>query len=193
MLNELLNEYAMLKNLNIAKDFSKPKEIKLQECQVFLNKITPDNFNKLNNLNYRDVLVNKLYMFPETDINFIIRVPRIFDVKNKLIKMEKDSIFTLGKFIANENLWSSDETKNFFKNYLSINDEEYTKSSFLNLFFMLIDEIKADISGRAFVFLDKKYGEPLVKKFIKNYCNNEFRAFYKLGFNIIIESLDLQR
>lgn len=187
MLNELLNEYAMLKNLNIAKDFSKPKEIKLQECQVFLNKITPDNFNKLNNLNYKGVLVNKLYMLPETDINFIIKVPKILDVKNKLIKMEKDSIFTLGKFIANENLWSSDETKNFFKNYLSINDEEYTKSSFLNLFFMLIDEIKADISGRAFVFLDKKYGEPLVEKFIKNYCNNEFRAFYKLGFNIIIE------
>ena len=56
MLNELLSEYSIVKNLKIAKNFSEPQELKLKELKIVLDKITPSNFKEFNNLNYKSIL-----------------------------------------------------------------------------------------------------------------------------------------
>lgn len=188
MLNELLSEYSIVKNLKIAKDFSEPQDIKLKELKIVLDKITPSNFKEFNNLNYKSILLNRLYTIPETGVNFILKVPKILEVRKKMLEKEKDATLELGKFIPNENAQPSDDTINFFRNYFEkLYISTLNKNGTFYKFLLLIDEIKEKIAGRSFVFLDKKYGEPLVEKFIKDRCNNEFAAFYGLGFNILIE------
>ena len=188
MLNELLSEYSMVKNLKIAKDFSEPQELKLKELKIVLDKINPSNFKEFNNLNYKSILLNRLYTIPETGVNFILKVPKILEARKKILEKEKDSTLELGKFIANENAQPSEDTIDFFRNYFEkLYISTLDKNSVFHKFLLLIDEIKEEIAGSSFVFLDKKYGEPLVEKFIKDHGNNEFAAFYGLGFNILIE------
>lgn len=192
MLNELLSEYSIVKNLKIAKNFSEPQELKLKELKIVLDKITPSNFKEFNNLNYKNILLNRLYTIPETGVNFILKVPKILEVRKKMLEKEKDATLELGKFIPNENTQPNGDTVNFFRNYFEkLYISTLDKNGTFYKFLLLIDEIKEETAGRSFVFLDKRYGEPLVEKFIKDYCNNEFAAFYRLGFNILIENKDI--
>lgn len=188
MLNELLSEYSMVKNLKIAKNFSEPQELKLRELKIVLDKITPSNFKEFNNLNYKSILLNRLYTIPETGINFILKVPKILEAKKKMLEKEKDATLELGKFIPNENVQPSEDTINFFRNYFEkLYISTLDKNGTFYKFLLLIDEIKEEIAGRSFVFLDKRYGEPLAKKFISEHADNQFAVFYGLGFNILIE------
>ena len=86
MLNELLSEYSIVKNLKIAKNFSEPQQLKLKELKIVLDKITPSNFKEFNNLNYKNILLNRLYTIPETGVNFILKVPKILEVRKKMLE-----------------------------------------------------------------------------------------------------------
>jgi len=84
MIKLLLEQYAKTKLLKLPKEFSAPKEIKLEEIGIPLSKINKENFYGLCDLEYKDILKNQLYLFPETKINFIVAIDKMFNPIEKI-------------------------------------------------------------------------------------------------------------
>ena len=66
MIKLLLEQYAKTKLLKLPKEFSAPKEIKLEEIGIPLSKINKENFYELCDLEYKDISENQIYLIPET-------------------------------------------------------------------------------------------------------------------------------
>lgn len=186
MLANLMREYSKVKLLKIADEYSAPKDTKLEEFNIAFSKVNEENFDALCDIEYKNVLEDRLWLFPETNINFIVFLDKIFKPLDKIKNfIGEEAIYHLESFIANKAL--NYTTQNFFviekiveKLNLTIN-----RSLFEELALML-DYIKETRENRSFIFIDKKYGKDTLKEFLlDNKCS--FAPVYGLGFNIILE------
>lgn len=188
MLTKLLREYSKVKLINLPSQYDEPKKTKLKEFDIAFGKINADNFDELNDITYEDVLKNQFYLFPETKINFIIRLAPIFDVRKKIINFAgDDALLDFDNFIANPLLFDGVKEK-----YIKIfdgdiyfsNHKDKDKRISLSLMFDFMSESRMK---KPFVFVSKKYGKDLLEYCFKNLIKKDFIAVYNLGFNIVLE------
>ena len=186
MLAKLMREYSKTKLLNIAKEYSAAKETKLKEFEIAFSKINEENFNELCDIEYKNVLEDRLWLFPETNINFIVFLDKVFHPLEKIKNfIGEEAIYFLNSFVANRTQPNTTESYYIIKHIreklnlpLKYNLEPDLK--------LMLDYIKETRENRSFVFVDKKYGKDLIKEFLlDNKCS--FVSVYGLGFNIILE------
>lgn len=101
MIKLLLEQYAKTKMINLPQEFSAPKETKLEEINYVLNKVNKDNFYELCDIEYRDILEDRLYLFPETKINFIVAIDKMFNPIEKIKHLVDGKVYNMPAFVAN--------------------------------------------------------------------------------------------
>lgn len=200
MIKLLLEQYANTKMINLPKEFSAPKETKLEEINYVLNKVNKDNFYELCDIEYRDILEDRLYLFPETKINFIVAIDKMFNPIEKIKKLVDGKIYEMPAFVAN-GYWR-DKVDN--KEYMELAskakvvkfdeaDDEYkeakdnTYAGLKATIGLMIDCIKEEKPEDAkFVYVDNKLGKDKMFDLLDK-CPKGFLPVYDLGFNIIVE------
>ena len=95
MIKLLLQQYAKTKMLKLPKEFSAPKETKLEEINYVLKKVNKDNFYELCDIEYKDILDDRLYLYPETKINFIIEINKAFTPMEKIKDLAEWGIYEM--------------------------------------------------------------------------------------------------
>lgn len=184
MLAKLLREYSKVKTLNLPDIYSEPKETKLKEFAIAFSKINKDNFDELNDITYEDILKDKLYLFPETNINFILRINKIFKPKEKIVNFMRnnDCIYDFPAFIANKLQNPTDfNVSIFYKHYKT---SEYV-SDINRVLALMLDEISETRGDKNFVFIENKYGKDKIDLYFHRLAKIDFIPVYGLGFNIL--------
>lgn len=200
MIKLLLEQYAKTKMINLPKEFSAPKETKLEEINYVLNKVNKDNFYELCDIDHRDILEDRLYLFPETKINFIVAIDKMFNPIEKIKHLVDGKVYNMPAFVAN-GYWR-DKVDN--KEYMELAskakvvkfdeaDDEYkeakdnTYAGLKSTIGLMIDCIKEEKPEDAkFVCVDNKLGKDKILDLLEK-CPKGFLPIYDLGFNIIVE------
>ena len=200
MIKLLLEQYAKTKMINLPKEFSAPKETKLEEINYVLQKVNKDNFYELCDIDHRDILEDRLYLFPETKINFIVAIDRMFNPIEKIKHLVDGKVYNMPAFVAN-GYWR-DKVDN--KEYMELAskakvvkfdeaDDEYkeakdnTYAGLKSTIGLMIDCIKEEKPEDAkFVCVDNKLGKDKMLDLLDK-CPKGFLPIYDLGFNIIVE------
>ena len=200
MLAKLLAQYSKVQLIALPKEFSAPKETKLEEINYVLNKVNKDNFYELCDIEYRDILEDRLYLFPETKINFIIAIDKMFNPIEKIKHLVDGKVYNMPAFVAN-GYWR-DKVDN--KEYMELAskakvvkfdeaDDEYkeakdnTYAGLKSTIGLMIDCIKEEKPEDAkFVYVDNKLGKDKILDLLDK-CPKGFLPIYDLGFNIIVE------
>lgn len=200
MIKLLLKQYAKTEMINLPKEFSAPKETKLEEINYVLKKVNKDNFYELCDIEYRDILEDRLYLFPETKINFIVAIDKMFNPIEKIKKLVDGKVYEMPAFVAN-GYWR-DKVDN--KEYMELAskakvvkfdeaDDEYkeakdnTYAGLKATIGLMIDCIKEEKPEDAkFVCVDNKLGKDKMFDLLDK-CPKGFLPIYDLGFNIIVE------
>ena len=200
MIKLLLEQYAKTKMINLPKEFSAPKETKLEEINYVLNKVNKDNFYELCDIDHRDILEDRLYLFPETKINFIVAIDKMFNPIEKIKHLVDGKVYNMPAFVAN-GYWR-DKVDN--KEYMELAskakvfkfdevDDEYkeakdnTYAGLKATIGLMIDCIKEEKPEDAkFVYVDNKLGKDKILDLLDK-CPKGFLPIYDLGFNIIVE------
>ena len=201
MLAKLLAQYSKVQLLALPKEFSAPKETKLEEINYVLNKVNKDNFYELCDIEYRDILEDRLYLFPETKINFIVAIDKMFNPIEKIKHLVDGKVYNMPAFVAN-GYWR-DKVDN--KEYMELAskakvvkfdeaDDEYKESkdnTYAGLkatIGLMIDCIKEEKPEDAkFVYVDNKLGKDKILDLLDK-CPKGFLPIYDLGFNIIVSN-----
>lgn len=200
MIKLLLEQYAKTKMINLPKEFSAPKETKLEEINYVLKKVNKDNFYELCDIDHRDILEDRLYLFPETKINFIVAIDKMFNPIEKIKHLVDGKVYNMPAFVAN-GYWR-DKVDN--KEYMELAskakvvkfdeaDDEYkeakdnTYAGLKATIGLMIDCIKEEKPEDAkFVYVDNKLGKDKILDLLDK-CPKGFLPIYDLGFNIIVE------
>lgn len=200
MIKLLLEQYAKTKMINLPQEFSAPKETKLEEINYVLNKVNKDNFYELCDIDHRDILEDRLYLFPETKINFIVAIDKMFNPIEKIKKLVDGKVYDMPAFVAN-GYWR-DKVDN--KEYMELAskakvvkfdeaEDEYkeakdnTYAGLKSTIGLMIDCIKEEKPEDAkFVYVDNKLGKDKMFDLLDR-CPKGFLPIYDLGFNIIVE------
>ena len=200
MIKLLLEQYAKTKMINLPKEFSAPKETKLEEINYVLKKVNKDNFYELCDIEYRDILEDRLYLFSETKINFIVAIDKMFNPIEKIKHLVDGKVYNMPAFVAN-GYWR-DKVDN--KEYMELAskakvvkfdeaDDEYkeakdnTYAGLKATIGLMIDCIKEEKPEDAkFVYVDNKLGKDKILDLLDK-CPRGFLPIYDLGFNIIVE------
>ena len=200
MIKLLLEQYAKTKMINLPKEFSAPKETKLEEINYVLQKVNKDNFYELCDINHRDILEDRLYLFPETKITFIVAIDKMFNPIEKIKHLVDGKVYNMPAFVAN-GYWR-DKVDN--KEYMELAskakvvkfdeaDDEYkeakdnTYAGLKSTIGLMIDCIKEEKPEDAkFVYVDNKLGKDKMFDLLDR-CPKGFLPIYDLGFNIIVE------
>lgn len=200
MLAKLLAQYSKVQLLALPQEFSAPKETKLEEINYVLNKVNKDNFYELCDIEYRDILEDRLYLFPETKINFIVAIDKMFNPIEKIKHLVDGKVYNMPAFVAN-GYWR-DKVDN--KEYMELAskakvvkfdeaDDEYkeakdnTYAGLKSTIGLMIDCIKEEKPEDAkFVCVDNKLGKDKILDLLDR-CPKGFLPVYDLGFNIIVE------
>ena len=200
MIKLLLEQYAKTKMINLPKEFSAPKETKLEEINYVLQKVNKDNFYELCDIDHRDILEDRLYLFPETKINFIVAIDKMFNPIEKIKHLVDGKVYNMPAFVAN-GYWR-DKVDN--KEYMELAskakvvkfdeaDDEYkeakdnTYAGLKSTIGLMIDCIKEEKPEDAkFVCVDNKLGKDKILDLLEK-CPKGFLPIYDLGFNIIVE------
>lgn len=185
MLNAVMSQYARINNLKMPSMFREPIDIKNKELNIILSKINPFNIKEYNDIRYRSVLEDKMYLYPETGINFVIRVPKSLDVIKKIKKDPKfEGAWGELEFWPNIDYPEKDPTE-LGRLRRSVGNG-YSRESLKGML-LLFDEIREYQKGKKFIFLDRKYGEKFINNFLnEGDKNSPFAVFCGLGFNVII-------
>ena len=200
MIKLLLEQYAKTKMINLPKEFSAPKETKLEEINYVLQKVNKDNFYELCDIDHRDILEDRLYLFPETKINFIVAIDKMFNPIEKIKHLVDGKVYNMPAFVAN-GYWR-DKVDN--KEYMELAskakvvkfdeaEDEYkeakdnTYAGLKATIGLMIDCIKEEKPEDAkFVCVDNKLGKDKILDLLDK-CPKGFLPIYDLGFNIIVE------
>lgn len=200
MLAKLLAQYSKVQLIALPKEFSAPKETKLEEINYVLNKVNKDNFYELCDIEYRDILEDRLYLFPETKINFIVAIDKMFNPIEKIKHLVDGKVYNMPAFVAN-GYWR-DKVDN--KEYMELAskakvvkfdeaEDEYkeakdnTYAGLKSTIGLMIDCIKEEKPEDAkFVYVDNKLGKDKILDLLDK-CPKGFLPIYDLGFNIIVE------
>ena len=200
MIKLLLEQYSKTKMINLPKEFSAPKETKLEEINYVLQKVNKDNFYELCDIDHRDILEDRLYLFPETKINFIVAIDKMFNPIEKIKHLVDGKVYNMPAFVAN-GYWR-DKVDN--KEYMELAskakvvkfdeaDDEYkeakdnTYAGLKSTIGLMIDCIKEEKPEDAkFVCVDNKLGKDKILDLLEK-CPKGFLPIYDLGFNIIVE------
>ena len=200
MLAKLLAQYSKVQLIALPQEFSAPKETKLEEINYVLNKVNKDNFYELCDIEYRDILEDRLYLFPETKINFIVAIDKMFNPIEKIKHLVDDKVYDMPAFVAN-GYWR-DKVDN--KEYMELAskakvvkfdeaDDEYkegkdnTYAGLKATIGLMIDCIKEEKPEDAkFVYVNNKLGKDKILNLLDK-CPKGFLPIYDLGFNIIVE------
>jgi hypothetical protein len=200
MIKLLLEQYAKTKMINLPKEFSAPKETKLEEINYVLQKVNKDNFYELCDIDHRDILEDRLYLFPETKINFIVAIDKMFNPIEKIKHLVDGKVYNMPAFVAN-GYWR-DKVDN--KEYMELAskakvvkfdeaDDEYkeakdnTYAGLKSTIGLMIDCIKEEKPEDAkFVYVDNKLGKDKILDLLDK-CPKGFLPLYDLGFNVIVE------
>ena len=200
MIKLLLEQYAKTKMINLPKEFSAPKETKLEEINYVLQKVNKDNFYELCDIDHRDILEDRLYLFPETKINFIVAIDKMFNPIEKIKKLVDGKVYNMPAFVAN-GYWR-DKVDN--KEYMELAskakvvkfdeaEDEYkeakdnTYAGLKSTIGLMIDCIKEEKPEDAkFVYVNNKLGRDKMFDLLDR-CPKGFLPVYDLGFNIIVE------
>ena len=200
MLAKLLAQYSKVQLIALPKEFSAPKETKLEEINCVLNKVNKDNFYELCDIEYRDILEDRLYLFPETKINFIVAIDKMFNPIEKIKHLVDGKVYNMPAFVAN-GYWR-DKVDN--KEYMELAskakvvkfdeaEDEYkeakdnTYAGLKSTIGLMIDCIKEEKPEDAkFVYVDNKLGKDKILDLLDK-CPKGFLPIYDLGFNIIVE------
>jgi hypothetical protein len=200
MIKLLLEQYAKTKMINLPKEFSAPKETKLEEINYVLNKVNKENFYELCDIDHRDILEDRLYLFPETKINFIVAIDKMFNPIEKIKHLVDGKVYNMPAFVAN-GYWR-DKVDN--KEYMELAskakvvkfdeaDDEYkeakdnTYAGLKATIGLMIDCIKEEKPEDAkFVYVDNKLGKDKILDLLDK-CPKGFLPLYDLGFNVIVE------
>ena len=186
--------------INLPKEFSAPKETKLEEIDYVLKKVNKENFYELCDIEYRDILEDRLYLFPETKINFIVAIDKMFNPIEKIKHLVDGKVYNMPAFVAN-GYWR-DKVDN--KEYMELAskakvvkfdeaEDEYkegkdnTYAGLKATIGLMIDRIKEEKPEDAkFVYVDNKLGKDKLVELLSR-CPKGFLPIYDLGFNIIVE------
>lgn len=200
MLAKLLAQYSKVQLIALPQEFSAPKETKLEEINYVLKKVNKDNFYELCDIEYRDILEDRLYLFPETKINFIVAIDKMFNPIEKIKHLVDGKVYNMPAFVAN-GYWR-DKVDN--KEYMELAskakvvkfdeaDDEYkeaednTYAGLKSTIGLMIDCIKEEKPEDAkFVYVDNKLGKDKILDLLDK-CPKGFLPIYDLGFNIIVE------
>ena len=200
MIKLLLEQYAKTKMLKLPKEFSAPKETKLEEISIPLSKINKDNFYGLCDLEHKDVAENKLYLFPETKINFIIAINKAFNPIKDIEHLVDGKVYNMPAFVANGYWRDKVDNKEYMElaskagavKFDDLNDrakesKDITYAGLKATIGLIIDCIKEDKPEDAnFVYVDNKLGRDKMFDLLDR-CPKGFLPIYDLGFNIIVE------
>lgn len=199
MIKLLLQQYAKTKMLKLPKEFSAPKETKLEEINYVLKKVNKDNFYELCDIEYKDILDDRLYLYPETKINFITEINKAFTPMEKIKDLAEWGIYEMPPFIANGYRRDEVENPEYMKlakqaNLINFNKKdlelEINDKGFAGLektIGLMIDCIKEEIPEEAkFVYISHKLGKDKILDLLDR-CLKGFLPIYDLGFNIIVE------
>lgn len=200
MIKLLLEQYAKTKLLKLPKEFSAPKEIKLEEIGIPLSKINKENFYGLCDLEYKNILENQLYLFPETKINFIVAIDKMFNPIEKIKKLVDGKVYEMPAFIANGYWRDKVDNKEYMElaskagvvKFDELNDKakesrDNTYTGLKSTIGLIIDCIKEEKPEDAnFVYVSHKLGRDKMLDLLDR-CTKGFLPVYDLGFNIIIE------
>ena len=200
MLAKLLAQYSKVQLIALPQEFSAPKETKLEEINYVLKKVNKDNFYELCDIEYRDILEDRLYLFPETKINFIVAIDKMFNPIEKIKHLVDGKVYNMPAFVAN-GYWR-DKVDN--KEYMELAskakvvkfdeaDDEYkeakdnTYAGLKATIGLMIDCIKEEKPEDAnFVYVNNKLGRDKMLDLLDR-CPKGFLPIYDLGFNIIVE------
>lgn len=200
MIKLLLEQYAKTKMINLPKEFSAPKETKLEEINYVLQKVNKDNFYELCDIDHRDILEDRFYLFPETKINFIVAIDKMFNPIEKIKHLVDGKVYNMPAFVAN-GYWR-DKVDN--KEYMELAskakvvkfdeaEDEYkegkdnTYAGLKSTIGLMIDCIKEEKPEDAkFVYVNNKLGRDKMLDLLDK-CPKGFLPIYDLGFNIIVE------
>lgn len=200
MLSKLLAQYSKVQLLALPQEFSAPKETKLEEINYVLKKVNKENFYELCDIEYRDILEDRLYLFPETKINFIVAIDKMFNPIEKIKHLVDGKVYNMPAFVAN-GYWR-DKVDN--KEYMELAskakvvkfdeaDDEYkeakdnTYAGLKATIGLMIDCIKEEKPEDAsFVYVNNKLGRDKMLDLLDR-CPKGFLPIYNLGFNIIVE------
>ena len=200
MIKLLLEQYAKTKMIKLPKEFSAPKETKLEEIGIPLSKINKENFYGLCDLEHKDVLENKLYLYPETKINFIIAINKMFNPIKDIEKLVDGKVYNMPAFVANGYWRDKVDNKDYMElaskagavKFDDLNDraKEISDNTYAGLkatIGLMIDCIKEDKPKDAnFIYVSHKLGRDKMLDLLAK-CPRGFLPIYNLGFNIIIE------
>lgn len=200
MLAKLLAQYSKVQLIALPQEFSAPKETKLEEINYVLKKVNKDNFYELCDIEYRDILEDRLYLFPETKINFIVAIDKMFNPIEKIKHLVDGKVYNMPAFVAN-GYWR-DKVDN--KEYMELAskakvvkfdeaDDEYkeakdnTYAGLKSTIGLMIDCIKEEKPEDAsFVYVNNKLGRDKMLDLLDR-CPRGFLPIYDLGFNILVE------
>jgi len=200
MIKLLLEQYAKTKMIRLPKEFSAPKETKLEEIGIPLSKINKDNFYELCDLEYKDVLENKLYLYPETKINFIIAINKMFNPIKDIEKLVNGKVYNMPAFVANGYWRDKVDNKDYMElaskagavKFDELNDrakesKDITYAGLKSAIGLMIDCIKEEKpEDTKFVYVSHKLGRDKMLDLLDR-CPKGFLPIYDLGFNIIVE------
>lgn len=188
MLSKLLWEYSKIKSINLSKEYSEPKETALKTFDIAFSKVNEKNFEDYNDIKYEDILRGRFYLFPETKINFIIRISSAFNVREKIINFAgENSLLDFGNFIANPFRFNDAKAEylKIFDENMVLSDDNYRNKRLS--FALMLDTINDDRGDKPFVFVGKKYGKDLIEYWLNKFVGKDFITVYNLGFNVILE------
>lgn len=200
MIKLLLEQYGKTKLLKLPKEFSAPKETKLEEINVPLSKIDKNNFYGLFDLTYGDILDNNLYLFPETKINFIMAIDKAFRPLEKIEQLVDGKVYEMPAFVANGYWRDKIDNKEYMElaskagvvKFDELNDrakesKDMTYTGLKSTIGLMIDCIKEEKPEDSnFVYVSHKLGRDKMLDLLDR-CPKGFLPIYDLGFNIIVE------
>ena len=200
MIKLLLEQYAKTKMIKLPKEFSAPKETKLEEINIPLSKIDKNNFYELCDLEYKDVLNNNLYLFPETKVNFIMAIDKAFTPLKKIEQLVDGKVYEMPAFVANGYWRDKIDNKEYMElaskaGVVKFDDsgdrakesKDMTYTGLKSTIGLMIDCIKDEKPKDAnFVYVSHKLGRDKMLDLLDR-CPKGFLPIYDLGFNIIVE------
>jgi len=188
MLAKLLAQYSKVQLIALPQEFSAPKETKLEEINYVLNKVNKDNFYE------------RLYLFPETKINFIVAIDKMFNPIEKIKHLVNGKVYNMPAFVANGYWRDKGDNKEYMELASKAKvvkfdeaDDEYkeakdnTYAGLKATIGLMIDCIKEEKPEDAsFVCVNNKLGKDKMFDLLDR-CPKGFLPVYDLGFNIIVE------
>ena len=199
MLSKVMSQYSKVKLLALPQEFSAPKETKLEEINYVLNKVNSENFYELCDIDYQGILEDRLYLFPETKINFILEISKVFNPIERIKAFTEWEVYEMPPFVANGyrrdeidnpqymNLAKQANVVNFNAKDLELEMRDKSFAGLEKTIGLMIDCIKEEIPENAkFVHVTNDLGKDKLVELLGR-CPKGFLPIYDLGFNIILE------